>query len=302
MRSLVKYQKKISLLLILVMCIQFITPNICYALTSGPSQPEMKGFEAIGNSDMVDLFSGDFSYNIPLIDVGGYPVNLAYHSGSSMDDEASWVGYGWGLNVGSVNRQLRGIPDDFNGTDLQQREMNIKDHITKGGKFSATLDFLGMPALKIKGTKKKKKLSFTAPTISIGVKVDNYRGIGMELGANTGLSLSEYVAGDKTGKQPDSLELNSISNLGTIGLNLSSMDGASLNLNADILKKKTRFDDRFVSKSIGFSYNTRAGLTGMTLTNSVKQAQYDDNDVKTFKTIVENPSSFISFNGEAFAP
>src|SRR5260221_3040691 len=144
MKFLTKYQKKIALLLTMVMILQFITPNICYALTSGPSQPEMKGFEPIGSSDMVDLFSGDFSYNIPLMDVGGYPVNIAYHSGSGMDDEASWVGYGWGLNVGSVNRQLRGIPDDFNGTDLQKREMNMKDHITKGGRFSMTLDFFGI--------------------------------------------------------------------------------------------------------------------------------------------------------------
>ena len=30
---------------------------------------------------MVDLFTGDFSYNIPLLDVGGYPVNLFYRSG-----------------------------------------------------------------------------------------------------------------------------------------------------------------------------------------------------------------------------
>jgi hypothetical protein len=40
----------------------------------GPSQPEMTSFKPAGTNDMVNLFTGDFSYNIPLLDVGGYPV------------------------------------------------------------------------------------------------------------------------------------------------------------------------------------------------------------------------------------
>src|SRR5688500_1113298 len=49
--------------------------------SGGPSQPEMSSFTSVNASNMVDLFSGDFSYNIPLMDVGGYPVNLAYRGG-----------------------------------------------------------------------------------------------------------------------------------------------------------------------------------------------------------------------------
>jgi len=37
----------------------------------GPNQPEMQSFTSVGANNMVDLFSGDFSYNIPLLDVGG---------------------------------------------------------------------------------------------------------------------------------------------------------------------------------------------------------------------------------------
>ena len=159
MKVIQKYKKFIAAFLLILFATQTLAPNVAYALTSGPEQPEMKGFEPIGNSDMVDLFSGDFSYNVPLMDVGGYPVNLAYHSGSGMDDEASWVGYGWGLNVGSLNRNLRGIPDDFNGTDKMERKMSMKDHTTYGGRFSMTLDLLGMPVDKIlKNIKKKRKL------------------------------------------------------------------------------------------------------------------------------------------------
>ena len=41
------------------------------AFFGGPTQPEMQAFSSVNASNMVDLFSGDFSYNIPLLDVGG---------------------------------------------------------------------------------------------------------------------------------------------------------------------------------------------------------------------------------------
>jgi hypothetical protein len=81
---------------------------------------------------MVDLFSGDFSYNIPLMDVGGYPINIGYRSGISMDQEASWVGLGWNINPGTITRNLRGLPDDFNGSDSVKKTINIKENKTIG--------------------------------------------------------------------------------------------------------------------------------------------------------------------------
>ena len=75
----------------------------------------------------------DFSYNIPLMDVGGYPVNLAYNAGIGMEDEASWVGTGWNINPGAINRQLRGLPDDFAGDEIK-REYSIKDNHSFGVK------------------------------------------------------------------------------------------------------------------------------------------------------------------------
>src|ERR1044072_5795417 len=81
----------------------------------GPTQPESQSFTSVNSNNMVDLFTGDFSYNISLLDVGGYPVNIAYHSGITMDEEASWVGLGWNINPGSITRNMRGVPDDFNG-------------------------------------------------------------------------------------------------------------------------------------------------------------------------------------------
>lgn len=48
------------------------------AMTAGPGQPEMSSFKSVNADNTVDLFTGDFSYNIPLLDVGGYPVNIYY--------------------------------------------------------------------------------------------------------------------------------------------------------------------------------------------------------------------------------
>lgn len=88
------------------------------ASNSGPHQPEFTGFEPVSTHDMVNTFTGDFTYNLPLLEVPGpnglsYPINLAYHSGLSPDQEASWVGLGWTLNPGAVNRNVKGFPDDL---------------------------------------------------------------------------------------------------------------------------------------------------------------------------------------------
>jgi len=96
-----------------------VIPPKAYAITGGPAQPEFTTFTPVGVSDMVDPFTGDFAYNIPLMDVGGYPINISYSSGIGMEQQASSVGLGWTLNAGgAVTRSMRGIPDDFNGTDV----------------------------------------------------------------------------------------------------------------------------------------------------------------------------------------
>ncbi len=112
MKFIRKYLKPVSAFIGLNLLVEIFWPLKVYALTNGPSQPEVQSFQPIGVTDMVNPFSGDFSYNIPLIDVDGYPVNLAYNSGITSDQEASWVGLGWNINVGAINRSMRGIPDD----------------------------------------------------------------------------------------------------------------------------------------------------------------------------------------------
>jgi hypothetical protein len=92
-----KNQKRIAWMVFYALLLQMGTSNTAHALTSGPVQPEAHGFEPVGTTDMVDPFTGDFVYNIPLLDVEGYPINIAYHGGVGLDQEASWVGLGWNI-------------------------------------------------------------------------------------------------------------------------------------------------------------------------------------------------------------
>lgn len=114
-----RLSKVLSSCLALQLILMTVQPMQLFALTGGPSQPEFNSFTPIGTSDMVNLASGDFNYNIPIMDIGGYPINLAYDSGVSMDQEASWVGLGWNLNVGQIARSVRGLPDDFKGDQMR---------------------------------------------------------------------------------------------------------------------------------------------------------------------------------------
>ncbi|MBK8968391.1 MAG: hypothetical protein IPM36_17345 [Lewinellaceae bacterium] len=128
--------------LILLMVFQIIIPYQAFALTGGPSQPEVESFTPAGVNELVDPATGTFSYNIPLLDVGGYPVNLGYQSEIGMEQEASVVGLGWNLNPGVISRNLRGLPDDFDGDEVK-KEFNIKPNITWGVTGGFQTELLG---------------------------------------------------------------------------------------------------------------------------------------------------------------
>lgn len=102
----------LALLVLATLLVDLLYPSLSTAAPGGPNQVEFSTKPAVGDN-MVNLFTGDFSYSIPLMEIDGFPVTIGYNAGITMEQEASWVGLGWNLNFGSINRQVRGIPDDF---------------------------------------------------------------------------------------------------------------------------------------------------------------------------------------------
>lgn len=255
-----KRKKAIAVFFLGLLAVQDFYPAAAYALTSGPSQPEMQKFSPAGAGDMVDLFSGDFKYDIPLMEVGGYPVNLAYHSGAGIEDEASWVGVGWSLNPGSVNRNLRGLPDDFTGDDATSDPQDAirtiqhrKDFEKVGGNLVIKGAILGW--------------TFGDPSLKVGVYKDNYYGIGADLGASLNFNLDQNACTTLTA----GLQLTTDSKSGV------TVD-PSLSLSAVYDENK---ENNNTALTGSFTYNTRTGLESMNLgqTFNFQGSFYDDGPV-----------------------
>ncbi|MFD0794730.1 hypothetical protein ACFQZX_13975 [Mucilaginibacter litoreus] len=281
----VRKRKAIALTLFSIISLQILLPEVALALTSGPAQPEMQGFLPAGVSDMVDLSTGDFKYNIPLLDVDGYPVNLNYQSGVGVEDEAGWVGLGWNLNVGSINRQLRGVPDDMKGDEVETTHYT-KPHITIGGRLRAKAEIGGSEAF-VKGE----------GTFTIGIFNDNYTGIGAEIGVNPGISLGKQMDGPLT------------ASLG-VGLMSSTTSGVDVSpyMNFNIKNKTDEAVTGVAGLSAALGYNTRSGMKSLTLGASYGYlARKDKENVKnnknnTISDVLNVLNSTISYNTEPIQP
>ncbi len=115
--------KKLIFILLFTAFTPFSVVERIHATGEGPSQPEALQFEPVDATDLVNLATGDFVYTLPLLVVpgpaGDYPLNLSYHSGIGPNQDATWVGLGWSLNPGAVNRTISGYPDDYKGDYVQ---------------------------------------------------------------------------------------------------------------------------------------------------------------------------------------
>ncbi|PCJ64357.1 MAG: hypothetical protein COA58_13465 [Bacteroidetes bacterium] len=255
MKIVINRSTKIKALTLLVVFIsEMIYPVVSYALTGGPSQPEVQSFEPVGTSEMVDVFSGDFNYNIPLLDVNGYPVNIAYHAGVSMDQESSWVGLGWNINPGTINRGMRGLPDDMNGEGVT-KETYMKTNWTLGLNAAFNGELFGKNVKK----KKRKKENFGLDlSFNLGMKYNSYKGMGYSFGS--GVNFSKELS--------DKMGLNT-------GLSMDYSDDGGLDISPNISishktddedpKRRTSLSNKF---SIGSGFNSRSGLKGLTLSHS----------------------------------
>jgi len=155
-------------------------------VAGGPGQTESSSFSLNTTDGMVNQFTGDFSYSLPLMDVEGYPIALSYNSNVGMTDEASWVGLGWNLNVGSIAREMRGIPDEFNGSQNIERKYSVlEDDITNGYKFGVTAGVMKKGTILTHNSKFKTDIS-----ILFGGYDNTYTGHSRTFDFNVGASLA----------------------------------------------------------------------------------------------------------------
>jgi len=234
----------------------------------GPSQPEMSGFKPVGADNMVDLFSGDFSYNIPLLDVGGYPVNIFYNSGISMDQESSWVGLGWNINPGTIMRNMRGLPDDFNGKDSITKVQYVRPDNTYGVKASANIEAFGFDLNNI-------GVNFDA---SVGIFYNNMRGIGLNAAITPSIGIGSLGGDEKT---------KPLSFAWSLGGN--SQTGGTQTFSMSLAEKNKSGMTGSLTASIG--YHSRVGLQSLNLDAEVRKTVYVER-----KSGDERSVSAYSFN------
>lgn len=272
--------KAVASLMLLSFVNQFLFPTISYALTSGPSQPEVQSFEPVGTSEMVNLFNGDFVYNLPLFELpgpnGGYPFNMAYHSGIGMDQESSWTGLGWNLNPGAINRSMRGLPDDFMG-DKITKTVHSKPHRKFGLGVGANLEVFGADLSKS-----------MAPSLGamLTVYYNNYRGVGYSLDPNFSLNHT------RSDGQCAGLGIG-------MGLSLDSQEGVGVNASLSLSHEtnNTQYDRNY---SLGANLHSNAGL-GLNMGISKGKRLNKDGTSAKSKASTGGSSSF-SFSQSSYTP
>nr|WP_299167134.1 hypothetical protein [uncultured Allomuricauda sp.] len=236
-----KFSHKVMAVFLTMAFLPSLLPvNMLLASNNGPTTPEATSFEPVDATDMVNLSTGDLSYVLPLMNVpspeGGYPLALAYHAGIAMDQEASWVGLGWNLNPGAINRSVNGYPDDYNSALLteyfydeggQEEIYSLSAGFTSTGGVSVGLGLSWGSNLSLGGT------------VSIGFGYDLTQGGGkgsiggsLSVGRNNGFSLGGTTAGGLSlGASVSPGGVNgSIGIKNDAGFNIGASSSGSLNL------------------------------------------------------------------------
>jgi len=264
-----KASKVLAFKLSLLMLAGNFMPNHVLALTGGPTQPETTSFQPIEASNMVDPFTGDFSYSIPLLDIDGYPINIAYGSNISTDQEPSWVGLGWNLNAGSITRSMRGIPDEFNGDEIVTNN-SMLPNTTYGANGNFGFELFGLDAKAVKAD----------ASFGLGVSYNTYTGIGIDHSFNIGISAGS--------KQKGSLTAG-------LGLNSSSHGGLTISPTVSLsqsFQKKNAGEDASslnVGLSAGANFNNRSGVKQLSYQGTIKR-----NKKKTDRAMVARAKKLIA--------
>ncbi|MEO6302760.1 MAG: hypothetical protein ABIP51_06275, partial [Bacteroidia bacterium] len=264
-----KILRQLAFFMALNILFEVVSPTMALALTSGSVQPDFLGFEPANSSEMIDLFTGDFKYNIPLMDVDGYPLNIAYHAGQNMESEASWVGHGWSLNPGVINRNMKGLPDDFNG-EQQSTYTSIKPHASMGAGFQhsaflgANVDFENVGIG-----------SHISASGAIIMTYNNYKGYGLEVELDGQNTISAKAG------------VFNVSRTDGVGMKISSQDGGTLSEN--------------YSNGVGVSFGFGAVGSGNVSASMGEGTSINTRTGAIYKSASQGLSSSVSIYGSSFS-
>ncbi len=171
-----RWAKIVVAFLIVFMFMPMQFPLSALALSGGPNPPEYSTFQKVSPGNMVDPFTGNVQYSVPLFEIGGYPINLTYSGDIHPEQNAGWVGLGWSLQAGSIGRAVRGLPDDFKGDKVEQE---VKQKPRKIHTFNFQYQNKAGKQVELAGLKGGIGMN-GLPTITH----DNYRGFGINYDVN----------------------------------------------------------------------------------------------------------------------
>lgn len=225
----------------------------------------MASFQSVSSDKLVNLFTGDFNYNIPLLSVGDYPINIYYTGGIGPDQEASWCGLGWNINPGNVNRNTRGVPDDFNGKDTLEQLQAMKPNKTWGLGIGADFEYLGGKA---------------SVDANIGVAFNNYLGPSLDLSVRGNASLS---MGKSAGSEKYSAGISP-----SVGIDINSRSGTSFSGGVSLTANAYGQDTK-ATFGIGLStgYNSRSGIKALQISEQYSFSSTKEKEVTKKKSETE---------------
>jgi len=273
----------------------------------GPVDPNLVSMES---GEMVNISTGDFSYSIPLLQVGSYPINLSYNADVSMEQSASSVGLGWNISTGAMNRTVRGLPDDFNG-DLVKTTMNLRPNLTLTNEYTfeaeiigvetgnddeeVTMDSLGVALINGSPVNGNTTELNGSESLSFGVTFNNYTGNEVSFGENRSISVAKknYTEG----------RVKSSSNFGlSAGGTSSSRSGVSTNVGVNLSLGKGKY---LGSAGLGLNHNTLNGSSlnysyGATKQWTAKLIKRKNNPISSRSGL--NQAGSFPFSANSYTP
>jgi hypothetical protein len=119
-------------------------PNANYRQPGEPLRPTYEAFRVDKLASEADINpTGDLTVSIPLLSVPNrnghdWPLTLTFGSNITQRQRASWVGLGWDLEIGAVERTILGRSDD-QITGLNGDELGLSGSETSRSELSGRL-------------------------------------------------------------------------------------------------------------------------------------------------------------------